>query len=162
MAISVSVFGQTIKGKFLDLEKNQALADVRLEMKDHFSKQEIGWTTTGIDGSFSIETKTIQVLDIRLSSLAHQIDTTFQNIYANNDTSLILGISTHCKYEMSRKNKICPVCSKRDQTIPIIYGDVLLNKIQTKRLDREKMRLGGCVVSPCRPYWYCKRDKKEF
>ena len=162
MAISLSVFGQTIKGKVLDLEKNQVLAHVRLEMIDHFSKQEIGSTITGLDGRFSFDTKTIQVLDIKLSSLAYQIDTTFQNIYTNNDTSLILGIPRNCKYEMSQKNKKCPICNRSDQTIPIVYGDIVFNKKQKRQLDREEIRLGGCVVNSCRPYWYCKRDQKEF
>ena len=54
----------------------------------------------------------------------------------------------------------CPVCHKSDQVIRIVYGYPGQKMLE----DAEKgiIKLGGCIIDPNNPKWYCKRDKVKF
>lgn len=61
---------------------------------------------------------------------------------------------------MTKKKKTCPLCHKTDQVIPIIYGfpsDELFQKA-----EKGELKLGGCMMEPSNPDWYCKSDNKVF
>lgn len=75
--------------------------------------------------------------------------------YGFSQTGEIKGPGNNIGHE-----KICPVCKKQDQVIPIIYG--LPNKRLLRDARKGRVKLGGCEISENAPKWYCKRDKKEF
>jgi hypothetical protein len=54
-----------------------------------------------------------------------------------------------------RKPKKCPKCKSTEDVILIQYGYPSKRMIE----DREcgKIILGGCIVSPENPDWYCKK-----
>ena len=53
-------------------------------------------------------------------------------------------------YQMKRK---CPKC-KSDKVIPIEYGMPGIELIEME--NRGELKLGGCIVMPNNPKWYCK------
>lgn len=55
---------------------------------------------------------------------------------------------------------ICPICKSNKDVLKIIYG--LPNKKLMKQAEKDIVHLGGCVVNPCYPKYYCKKDKLEF
>jgi hypothetical protein len=61
---------------------------------------------------------------------------------------------------MKRKPKKCPVCRKNDEVIPIAYGYPGEEMIED--FEAGRIKLGGCVIEPDQPRWYCKRDQKPF
>lgn len=62
----------------------------------------------------------------------------------------------NCKYDVSKKDKTCPICKKQNRVIPIQYGLTVLFG------NENKFWPGGCIIFDCQPNWYCKRDKIEF
>jgi hypothetical protein len=91
-----------------------------------------------------------------------QPDTLIKNIMIEDGKTIHLEITlTPCKYEKSKKDKTCPVCKKKDQSIPIVYGLLVDTGKKTRRKEKE-FYTGGCVISGCDPNWYCKRDKRKF
>jgi hypothetical protein len=88
--------------------------------------------------------------------------------------NLSIPYSISCKYDRSKNDKTCPVCSKQDKVIPISYGlisDVYFvdkngNIVEEngKPSERKKKNYyaGGCITSDCDPNWYCERDKTQF
>ncbi|RZK12258.1 MAG: hypothetical protein EOO46_03785 [Flavobacterium sp.] len=84
-----------------------------------------------------------------------------------------------CPYQ-GKDNKVCPFCKKSNAVIPIVYGMIAKVKFKDKdgnsinanglritsedlkKKDEDEYISGGCVVKECQPYWFCKRDKKEF
>ena len=87
------------------------------------------------------------------------LDTTIQNVKIKPDTVLYFNINIHpCKYD--KKNKICPLCKKKNNVIPIAYGYPSPKLIESA--SKKKVYLGGCVISGCDPNWYCKKDKTKF
>ncbi|MFA7326246.1 MAG: hypothetical protein WC121_06245 [Candidatus Kapaibacterium sp.] len=72
-----------------------------------------------------------------------------------------------CQY--NKADSICPVCSKIDKVIPIEYGYLVITKEEyEKRNDKNQkedlrtFKSGGCEISGCDPFWYCKRDSISF
>lgn len=108
----------------------------------------------------SLYTDTIQ---LRLEGMLNYPDTTIENLVVEdgNTTHLEIPWPMICKYDKSKKDKTCPVCKKKDETIPIVYGLLVDTGKKTKKKQKE-FYPGGCVISGCDPNWYCKRDKIEF
>jgi hypothetical protein len=109
----------------------------------------------------------------------------------NENTTIEIPYSITCKYNKSKNNKICPICKKDDQVIPISYGltawnndieheeyveyeefksnelIVRINKGDSnsnKNIGSKKNESysGGCVTTGCDPNWYCKRNDYKF
>jgi len=53
---------------------------------------------------------------------------------------------------MPRKKKMCPKCGSND-IWRILYG--LIPNFDEKELEKNKVRLGGCIVSSDSPKWEC-------
>ena len=66
----------------------------------------------------------------------------------------------HLINSLSSDDRKCPVCRKKDQVVPIVYGKP--GKKLMDKAKRGKVRLGGCVLSEDSKSRYCKRDDKEF
>lgn len=91
-----------------------------------------------------------------------QLDTVIKNILIQDGKTTHLEITLNpCKYNKSKKDMTCPVCKKKDESIPIVYGLLIDTGKKTKRKEKE-IYTGGCVISGCDPNWYCKRDKTKF
>ena len=54
----------------------------------------------------------------------------------------------------------CPVCNKKDEVIPVIYG--MPGEKLMRKAEKGKVKLGGCVISGGDRKWYCKRDETWF
>lgn len=72
-----------------------------------------------------------------------------------------------CQY--SRADSICPICLKIDKVIPIEYGYLVITEEEHKKRnnknqneDLRTFKSGGCEISGCDPFWYCKRDSISF
>ncbi|MCK9591522.1 MAG: hypothetical protein M0Q91_05890 [Methanoregula sp.] len=61
---------------------------------------------------------------------------------------------------MSRLKKIirinkCPKCKSKNDVIPIQYGYPSVRMFEER--ESGKIELGGCIVAPENPNWYCKK-----
>lgn len=72
-----------------------------------------------------------------------------------------------CQY--SKDDSICPICLKIDKVIPIEYGYLVITEEEHKKMydknqneDLRTFKSGGCEISGCDPFWYCKRDSISF
>ena len=63
-----------------------------------------------------------------------------------------------CTYFKNKPRKC--VGSHTDNIIPIVYG--LPSKIMIKKAKKGKIHLGGCEVSKCDPYFFCKTHNIEL
>lgn len=70
------------------------------------------------------------------------------------------GITNNKLYDTLYKSKACPLCHKKENVIPIIYGKP--GKGLIKLAEMGNIKLGGCIVSEKSPKFYCKTDKFEF
>lgn len=54
----------------------------------------------------------------------------------------------------------CPRCGAADAIVPIAYGYPSPEMIEGA--NQGKVRLGGCVIGPNVPAWYCSRCAHPF
>ncbi len=145
-----------------------------INLLDENSKVYIDSTYTDQDGMF--EFKIPLSSPKRISFMIYNRiwgykDSIFPSIQITKDTSIILNDHQFCIYENSLTDSICPVCHKKDMVIPIMYGllitwkDTIMHSKKWRKRHQNKeqeFHPGGCVVSRCQPYLYCKRDSLEF
>lgn len=94
----------------------------------------------------------------------------------NEVKNIEIPYTSTCPYSKDRNN-VCPICSKNDEVLPIVYGftaginyrdkdgnptDKNGKIISKEESEKVKSISGGCVVSDCRPIWFCQRDKLNF
>lgn len=72
--------------------------------------------------------------------------------------SLILAAQTNP--DTAYRKLLCPVCKDHKNVISIVYGKPTKSTIE--KAERGECRLGGCIVGPNSPKYYCKKDEKEF
>lgn len=144
----------TIKGYIHDTYEKEALAFANVILIGH----KIG-ANTDLDGNFIIESIPVGSYDLKITYVGYP-DATLTSINVSKDTIIDLYIDYPPPCEYNQSDKTCPICKKKNQVIPIIYG--LPNKRLLNASKKEKVRLGGCTITACDPKWYCKRDEKEF
>lgn len=83
------------------------------------------------------------------------------DIRVKSDTFIDLKISypPPCQYNVSMN--YCPVCHSDKEVIPIIYGLATSNITGTDS-SSPKAKTGGCIIRPCAPSWFCKRNGQSF
>lgn len=115
--------------------------------------------TSDSDGFFRIEGIPPGMYDLTLRYIGLGSDTVKNlNVLSGPSTVLILGLPPgDCSGKMLKR---CPVDSKTDGIIPIVYG--LPGKKLLRKADRGKVWLAGCELTGCDPTWYCKRHQKAF
>ena len=114
-------------------------------------------STSDIRGIFLFDSLRSGIYDIQFSYIGYG-ETTLTNIYVPPDSTIFLQVELPppCKYDISKKNKTCPICHKKGKVVPILYG------LPIGHLNYRKYYYGGCEISFCQPRWYCKRDEYEF
>lgn len=75
---------------------------------------------------------------------------------------ITIDFPEHCDFNINFKNKVCRVCGKSDQVIPVIYGLPSIDRAGHSPFDDFEHYLWGCDMPSCGPTWHCKRDKIEF
>lgn len=147
-------FGQSgqIKGYVHDVNKDQPVILATVFVGTEKS-------VTDFDGQFKFPNIKVGRYQLKIIGNA-QTDTLIATIEVNPDstTNLYFSYPYSCPYIKSKN--VCPVCSKTDKVIPIIYGEPTTESLE--KSENGKVKLAGCLVSNCDPNWYCKRDKKEF
>ena len=82
------------------------------------------------------------------------------NIKIFEDSTTVIRINlAQCQYDTFGARQ-CPICNRTDEIIPIAYGYPTSKSL--KQAEKGKIMLGGCIISPCNPHWYCKRDNVSF
>ena len=100
------------------------------------------------NGNYEIVVKHLTYKDLILNNI----------IVEDNDLVIDINFPGPCKF-----NRITPqkcVNNHTDNIIPIVYG--FPNKRLIKRAKKGKVHIGGCIVSPCDSYFYCKIHNKEL
>ncbi|SDL75580.1 Carboxypeptidase regulatory-like domain-containing protein [Salinimicrobium catena] len=143
----------TIKGHVWDTLQNKAIA-THLYLPGFNRK-----TATDVNGNFLLEHIPAGTYTLKVRTLSYP-EKTIEAITIQGDTVIELNFlfPPECIYIHNTMN--CPVCNKKDEVIPVVYG--MPTEKTMKKADQGKVKLGGCVVSDCEPKWYCKRDKRWF
>lgn len=82
------------------------------------------------------------------------------NIKIYEDSTFFIRINlAACEYDLLGGGD-CPICKQTDEVIPIEYGEPTNKRL--KQAMKGKVMLGGCMISPCNPHWYCKKDNVSF
>ena len=144
----------TIKGHIHDVNENVGTPFARVILLD-LNKGVV----TDVNGDFIITEVPEGTYTLKVNAIGFQ-DKILDSMVVSADKVLELYIDYPPPCEFDTKDKTCPICNKKDETIPIVYG--YPGKKLTKDAKKGKVILGGCVISGCDPRWYCKRDKKEF
>lgn len=152
-----------IKGKVYDINTQMPVVSASIRVGSSANS-----IYTDSSGNFEIQNVEpgLNDLNIRFNWFD---DSTLKEIYVSDDkiTDLIINYDSYCQY--SKADSICPVCKKIDKVIPIEYGYLVIteeehNKMFDKSLkeDLRTFKSGGCEISGCDPFWYCKRDSISF
>ena len=91
-------------------------------------------------------------------------DTTF-NVSIRQNETLDLTISYPpklCPYEEAKTTGVCPDGKHKDNVVPIIYGLIIGDEEFMKKVEKNEVELGGCMVTDCDPNWYCKTHARRF
>lgn len=150
-------YGQygSVSGVLLDSINNQVLNHTSIYFKD----LRIG-TITNDRGEFLIDSIPIGKHKLQISSIEYgELKLEIEVI---EDSTIYIKVlyPLPCNYVRSKKKPKCPICGKKNKVIPIVYGFPSPGYI--KMVKRKKVVLGGCVIKPCQPYWFCKRESLEF
>ncbi|WP_320815705.1 hypothetical protein [Flavobacterium sp.] len=86
-------------------------------------------------------------------------DLILKNIIVD-DKDLVMDINFPGPCEYNEKTPQKCVNDHTDNIIPIVYG--YPNKRLMKRAKKGKVHIGGCIVSQCDSYFYCKIHNKEL
>lgn len=151
-------FSQTgsIQGHIINRDTSKPIAWVNI----YLEKTKLA-VATDVEGNFALDGISIGVYNIHISHIDYG-DTIVKAVQVIADSTICLDIEfpLSCRYKQSINNKTCPVCKKKNQVIPILFG-FPSEKLIEKAMNN-KVRLGGCMISNCMPHWYCLRDSLEF
>ena len=76
------------------------------------------------------------------------------------DAVLKISVPDTAFYSHLHATKICPLCHKANQVIPLIYGKP--GKQLLVQQEKGKIKLAGCIGSKNSPRFFCKKDQLEF
>ncbi|HAT64562.1 MAG TPA: hypothetical protein DCS66_08155 [Flavobacteriaceae bacterium] len=149
MSQSAVIEGIIIPNNNSDIEK---LSSISLYYNSKTPKLQ----TVLIETDLSFKFEYIETDTISLSIPGNREDYIFPSFYlSENDTiRLKLPYSYYCEYDISKNDKTCPICKKKNKVIPVEFG-LFIN-------DPKKAYNMGCLITDCEPNWYCKRDKITF
>ncbi len=86
--------------------------------------------------------------------------------FYNLDTDQLLDTTINFKipdthfFDNLYKLKLCPLCHRKDNVVPFIYGKPRKELIELA--DKGQVKLAGCSLSNTSPKFYCKTDNLEF
>ncbi len=162
---SVGTFNVNIKDT-----KDSALCNVEIEIlnEDSFSVRKL---KSDLNGKAQIDSLSENDYIIKVS--LHNFSTKFvpQPIKVGEITFVCITLETlsetevqlrkenTCLYNMSIKKPICHLCKQKKNVIPYSYG--LPNKKVVDASVKGNFKLGGCLIKPCRPFWFCNYDKTD-
>jgi CarboxypepD_reg-like domain len=149
-----NLFGQTstIQGHITEGSRGSGFGMVNLTLLNTSYK-----AITDLDGNFKFSNIPAGSYDMKLSFPG--LKDSLLAVIAEDGITVILEFTyPYCMFNALEKT--CPVCKRKDQVIPILYGYPSKGALRSEK--RGKLRLGGCQISHCDPSHYCKRDQKEF
>ena len=143
----------TIIGKVFDRKENTGLPGAPIILKGTKSFNAI----TDMQGNFKFDSIPVGTYDLKTSFVTYG-DTTVKGINIFSDTILHiqLVLPPYCIYDKHLKDKTCPICGKKNDVVPIVYG------LPIGKMDEDKYYYAGCLVTACQPNWYCKHCKYKF
>jgi hypothetical protein len=157
---------QRVYGLVFHQGRSEPMAGVTISLL--YSSRAEYQTKTDSLGNFKFRKVQPGIYSIKISGFAIA-DTVFNQVSISRDTTINMLYSVYCKYDKSAKDKKCPLCGKDDNVIPVRYGLIgatVLKKgkhaLKNQRQIIDEFFPGGCIVTPCDPSWYCKRDQYEF
>ncbi len=102
------------------------------------------------------------IIAIQIDGSDHQPDTIIENVLLScgKTTEIDVTYPLYCRYIARVNNNICPGCKKKDQVLPIHYGEPFSS--DPKSEWSLSHYLGGCKLTGCDPIWFCKRDNLKF
>lgn len=153
-----SLIGQngSITGQVYDRKEKAGLAYAQVYIK--YKKA----VATDINGYFKIDSVPAGRHKLMVFYVGYSDTSLYVDVVANKTTDLYIKVPKACRYDKSENNKTCPKCNKKDQVVPIVYGELVFTDTTGTNDWFEKNYSGGCMVTECDPNWYCKRDKTKF
>lgn len=155
----LAVFAQTIHGTTYYKISNEPFPFVSVDLIDSESGKVLRTVETDLDGNFKFEDVAKGRYTIKTFETTYG-DSTFSIVVDQDLTLKIVILNKNCIYNKSLKDKTCPICHKKDKTIPIVYG-LVIDSGNKKRKKKNYLN-GGCKITNCDPNWFCERDKIKF
>lgn len=120
-------------------------------------------TNSDSQGRFKLQLPESGKYRVQISSALFPDTTFYTNIGSGETLDLVIRYPPKlCPYEETRLTGICPEGSHKDNVIPILYGLIVGDRDFLKKVERNEIELGGCVVTDCDPNWYCKAHDRRF
>lgn len=159
-SIGSIAFSQTLHGRVIDGKTREPISFAVMTLTSKLKQKQI--EVADEKGYFSFVNLTPDHYSIHFTAVGYN-DTTFLVSAPNNDTLINLVYFKFCQYDKSLRDKTCPVCHKKNMSIPIVYGLPYSTKGEDPtKGNGKKFLLAGCEITYCAPHWYCKRDKIRF
>lgn len=155
LAAGLQSFSQTalLRGRITDSTGRGYIQDARI----HFLKND---TTILSDfgGSYRIELSRSFDDTIVVSHWKYGTVTVPIALWDHAVKELDISFPAPCK--SFPKTDICPKCKTNSNSIKIVYGYPA--KETFEKAERGEIKLGGCVINDCMPYYHCKKDVIDY
>lgn len=155
LLFSIAIFAQNIdiKGHITNSKENPNYDEVFIYLINN--EKVVLKSIADKNGDFELSNIPTGIYDLKISSFLLQ-DKIISNFSINSDTKNIeIEYPEPCKVS----EKKCPY-GDFNNIIPVVYG--LPNNKLLKKAKKEKVKLGGCILTDCSPKWYCKTHKILF
>lgn len=158
--------GDTIKEKYYpDLFEMKARDTVyvkpKLRIKDSaISNSKGDFSFFGLKGGlYYIRCK------VKFDTIGYRYDD-LKHVLVNNDSVFVeLKPEVYCTYSKFRNQNNCPICSKNDQLLKVVYGLPVYSLNDPTKIDSkpDEYWIGDCIFDElCHARWYCSRCRKLF
>ena len=148
----------TIKGVIKDGLSLENSFGISIELYRKLDKKFIAGAVSDSIGKFQIKNIPSGTYDLKFSLVGFN-EYTLSDVNISDDSTTFLDIRFPCPFGVVKSKKVCPLGHK-DDIVRIEYG--LPSMKTSKKADKGKIELGGCIVTGCDPIWYCKKHKIRF
>ncbi len=147
---------QVISGKVISRKTGEPVPSAFIAIEEKKLNGKYQFLQTDANGHFTIKL-TPAKYRLRMEILG-SCDTVINSIELRDSAivSIEVKLPPYCRYDASEHNSTCPVCKKKRNVIPILYG------LPVGEMDESAYYYAGCERTCCEPHWYCKKDKITF
>lgn len=156
----------TVKGEYYpDAKKNIRRDTLYIQPK----LRPIDSAYSNSNGEFSIPILNIGsyyvYCKIKIDTIGYRYDEVKHVLIAKNSVLIELKPQVYCEYSKYRNQNFCPVCSKKDSLLKVIYGLPMYDSNDPTKIaiNKNEYWIGYCDFDNlCHARWFCSRCDKLF
>jgi len=103
--------------------------------------------------------------EIKIDTIGYRYDQRKHILVENDSVFIELAPEVYCEYSKYRNHDFCPVCSKKDKLLKVIYVLPIYDLENPNRIfsKKDEYWIGDCIFDKlCHARWYCTRCEKLF